>query len=69
MDDHHDLGGGQEEQFQRIEHCFPTQRGNMKLFNRDALNTIPQVLYMTNDGASGEPSPSGLVGVTRSVRG
>lgn len=29
-----------EEQFKRIEHCFPTQRGNVKLSNLDVPNAI-----------------------------
>ncbi len=32
-----------EEQFQRIEDCFPTQRGNVSISKRDMLNAI---LYM-----------------------
>src|SRR3970040_1168451 len=36
-----------EEQFRRIEGCFPTQRGNVKVSNRDVLNAI---LYVAENG-------------------
>jgi transposase len=36
-----------EEQFRRIEGCFPTQRGNVSLSNLDVLNAI---LYVAEHG-------------------
>lgn len=36
-----------EEQFRRIEGCFPTQRGNVSLRNLDVLNAI---LYVAEHG-------------------
>ena len=36
-----------EQQFQRIEGCFPTQRGNVSISNLDVLNAI---LYVAENG-------------------
>ena len=35
------------EQFSRIEHCLPTQRGNVSLTNLQVINAM---LYVTEDG-------------------
>lgn len=35
------------EQFSRIEHCLPTQRGNVRMSNLDVVNAI---LYVTAHG-------------------
>jgi transposase len=35
------------EQFQRVAHCFPTQRGNVSVSNLDVLNAI---LYVAEHG-------------------
>jgi len=43
-----------EEQFRRIEHCFPTQRGNVKLSNLDVLNAI---LYVAENGCKWRALP------------
>lgn len=43
-----------EEQFQRIEHCFPKQRGNVKLSNLDVLNAI---LYVAENGCKWRALP------------
>lgn len=43
-----------EEQFQRIEGCFPTQRGNVSISNRDMLNAI---LYMAENGCKWRALP------------
>jgi transposase len=36
-----------EEQFRRVEGCFPTQRGNVAISNLDVLNAI---LYVAEHG-------------------
>jgi transposase len=36
-----------EEQFRRVEECFPTQRGNVEISNLDMLNAI---LYVAEHG-------------------
>jgi transposase len=43
-----------EEQFRRIEHCFPTQRGNVRLSNLDVLNAI---LYAAENGCKWRALP------------
>lgn len=43
-----------EEQFRRIEHCLPTQRGNVKISNLDVLNAI---LYVTENGCKWRSLP------------
>src|SRR5690554_542104 len=43
-----------EEQFRRIEHCFPKQRGNVKLSNLDVLNAI---LYVAENGCKWRSLP------------
>ena len=43
-----------EEQFQRIEGCFPKQRGNVKISNRDVLNAI---LYVAENGCKWRSVP------------
>ena len=43
-----------EEQFQRIEHCFPTQRGNVKLSN---LNVLTAILYVAENGCKWRALP------------
>jgi transposase len=43
-----------EEQFRRIEHCFPTQRGNVRLSNLDVLNAI---LYVAENGCKWRALP------------
>ena len=55
-----------EQQFSRIEDCFPKQRGNVAVSNLDVLNAI---LYVAEPGASGAAYPRELAGGTRSTRG
>ena len=43
-----------EEQFHRIERCFPRQRGNVKLSNLDVLNAI---LYVAENGCKWRSLP------------
>ena len=43
-----------EEQFRRIEHCFPVQRGNVKLSNLDVLNAI---LFVAENGCKWRALP------------
>jgi transposase len=43
-----------EEQFRRIEHCFPKQRGNVKVSNLDVLNAI---LYVAENGCKWRSLP------------
>ena len=43
-----------EEQFRRIEGCFPTQRGNVKISNLDVLNAI---LYVAENGCKWRSLP------------
>ena len=43
-----------EEQFQRIEGCFPVQRGNVRISNLDVLNAI---LYMAENGCKWRSLP------------
>jgi transposase len=43
-----------EEQFRRIEGCFPTQRGNVKISNLDVLNAI---LYVVENGCKWRSLP------------
>jgi transposase len=43
-----------EEQFRRIEHCLPTQRGNVKISNLDVLNAI---LYIAENGCKWRSLP------------
>lgn len=43
-----------EEQFRRIEDCFPTQRGNVKISNLDVLNAI---LYVAENGCKWRALP------------
>lgn len=43
-----------EEQFRRIEGCFPTQRGNVKVSNLDVLNAI---LYVAENGCKWRALP------------
>jgi transposase len=43
-----------EEQFQRIEGCFPKQRGNVKVTNLDVLNGI---LYVAENGCKWRALP------------
>jgi len=43
-----------EEQFRRIEGCFPTQRGNVRISNRDVLNAI---LYVAENGCKWRSVP------------
>lgn len=43
-----------EQQFRRIEHCFPTPRGNVKLSNLDVLNGI---LYVAENGCKWRALP------------
>jgi hypothetical protein len=52
------------EQYQRIEHCLPTQRGNVDLANLDVLNAV---LYIAENGCSGAAYRSDLE--IRSTRG
>ncbi len=37
-----------QEQYERVAHCFPTQRGNVKLSNLQVLNAI---LYVAEHGS------------------
>lgn len=43
-----------KEQFRRIEGCFPTQRGNVKISNLDVLNAI---LYVAENGCKWRALP------------
>lgn len=43
-----------EEQFRRIEHCFPVQRGNVKLSNLDVVNAI---LFVAENGCKWRALP------------
>ncbi len=43
-----------EEQFRRIEGCFPKQRGNVKISNLDVLNAI---LYVAENGCKWRALP------------
>ena len=43
-----------KEQFRRIEDCFPTQRGNVKVSNLDVLNAI---LYVAENGCKWRALP------------
>jgi transposase len=43
-----------EEQFRRIEGCFPTQRGNVTISNLDVLNAI---LYVAENGCKWRALP------------
>lgn len=43
-----------EEQFRRIEECFPKQRGNVKIHNLDVLNAI---LYVAENGCKWRALP------------
>ncbi len=43
-----------EEQFRRIEGCFPTQRGNVKVSDLDVLNAI---LYVAENGCTWRALP------------
>lgn len=43
-----------EEQFRRIEGCFPKQRGNVKISNLDVLNAI---LYVSENGCKWRALP------------
>jgi transposase len=43
-----------EEQFQRIEGCFPKQRGNVRVTNLDVLNGI---LYVAENGCKWRALP------------
>ena len=43
-----------EEQFRRIEGCFPVQRGNVKISNLDVLNAI---LYVAENGCKWRALP------------
>lgn len=43
-----------EEQFKRIEGCFPKQRGNVKISNLDVLNAI---LYVAENGCKWRSLP------------
>ena len=43
-----------EEQFQRIEGCFPKQRGNVAISNLDVLNAI---LYVAENGCKWRALP------------
>jgi transposase len=42
------------EQYQRIEHCLPTQRGNVDLANLDVLNAV---LYIAENGCKWRSLP------------
>ncbi|TVR66864.1 MAG: transposase, partial [Gemmatimonadales bacterium] len=44
-----------EEQFRRIEGCFPTQRGNVKISNLNVLNAI---LYVAENGCKWRALPT-----------
>jgi len=43
-----------EEQFRRIERCFPVQRGNVRIRNLDVLNAI---LYVAENGCKWRSLP------------
>ena len=43
-----------EEQFRRIERCFPKQRGNVRVSNRQVLNAI---LYVAENGCKWRSLP------------
>jgi len=45
-----------EEQFRRIEGCFPVQRGNVRISNLDVLNAI---LYVAENGCKWRSLPKG----------
>ncbi len=51
-----------EEQFRRIEDCFPKQRGNVAVSNLDVPNAI---LYVTEHGCRWRASPGDLAVGTR----
>ena len=55
-----------QEQYERIAHCFPTQRGNVKLSNLVVLNAI---LYVTEHGSSGVGCRPGSGGGTLCICG
>ena len=44
-----------QEQYERIAHCFPVQRGNVKLSNLQVLNAI---LYVTEHGSKWRGLPA-----------
>lgn len=54
-----------EAQFQKIEHCFPRQRGNVSMSNLQVLNAI---LCVAEHGANGVVCQSALADGTRSIR-
>jgi transposase len=42
------------EQYQRVKHCLPTQRGNVDITNLDVLNAV---LYIAENGCKWRALP------------
>ena len=55
-----------QEQYDRIAHLFPTQRGNVKISNLDMLNAF---LYVADHGCKWRALPPGSVSGTPSISG